>query len=288
MNHPAELALHKYLRSSIEGKSTMSQDIIDKIKDDIGAALDKQFNAVEQKREFKLRMSNVGRPKCQLWFEKNNPEHQEPLPTSFKINMIYGDMVEALLKGLLRASGTEFGDNEKVTLSLNDKDEVSGEYDMLLDGKIDDVKSASTWSYDNKFVDFYTLEKGDSFGYVPQLVGYAAAANKKVGGWWVVNKNNGSFKYVSAAEVDKDKVLQKIKDVHTYLDSNAPFERCFTDEPEVYRGKASGNYKLPKDCTFCNHKHKCWPKLKSLPSKVYSGRKEPPTVHYTKLRGEYI
>ena len=67
---------------------------------------------------------------------------------------------------------------------------------MLLDGKIDDVKSASAWSYDNKFVDFYTLEKGDSFGYVPQLVGYAAAANKKVGGWWVVNKNNGSFKYI--------------------------------------------------------------------------------------------
>ena len=34
MNHPAELALHQYLRSAIEGKSEMSQDIIDKIKED--------------------------------------------------------------------------------------------------------------------------------------------------------------------------------------------------------------------------------------------------------------
>ena len=182
MNHPAELALHQYLRSAIEGKSEMSQDIIDKIKEDIGAALDRQFNAADEKKEFKLRMSNVGRPKCQLWFEKNDPNHQEPLPTSFKVNMIFGDMVEALLKGLLRASGVQFGDNEKVSMQLNDKDELSGEYDMLLDGKIDDVKSASTWSYDNKFVDFYTLNSSDSFGYVPQLVGYAAAANKKVGG----------------------------------------------------------------------------------------------------------
>lgn len=113
MNHSAELALHQYLRDAIDGKSKMSKDIIDKIKDDIGEALEKQFNEPEGKKEFKLRMSNVGRPKCQLWFEKNNPAHQDVLPTSFKMNMIFGDMIEALLKGLLRASGVEFGDNKR-------------------------------------------------------------------------------------------------------------------------------------------------------------------------------
>tara|TARA_R100000995_G_scaffold839_1_gene577 strand:+ start:5057 stop:5920 length:864 start_codon:yes stop_codon:yes gene_type:complete len=287
VNHPAEIALHQYLRNSIDGKSKMSKAIIEKVKDDIGVALEKQFNEPEGKREFRLRMSNVGRPKCQLWFEKNDPVHQDVLPTSFKINMIFGDMIEALLKGLLRASGVEFGDNKKVSLPLSDTEEIAGEYDMLLDDKIDDVKSASNWSYDNKFLDFYTLEKGDGFGYVPQLVGYSEAANKKVGGWWVVNKNNGSFKYVSAAEVDKDKVIQKIKDVHEYLKSDAPFERCFTDEPESYRGVNSGNYKLPMDCNFCSHKAKCWPTLKSLPSKVYKGKREAPIIHYTRLKGEY-
>ncbi len=127
MNHPAELALHPYLRNAIDGKSEMSQDIIDKIKEDIGEALDKQFNTSNDKQEFKLRMSNVGRPKCQLGFEKNNPAHQDVLPTSFKMNMIFGDMIEALLKGLLRASGVEFGDNKKVSLPLSDTEEISGE-----------------------------------------------------------------------------------------------------------------------------------------------------------------
>ena len=47
MNHPAEIALHQYLRNSIDGKSKMSKAIIEKVKDDIGVALEKQFNETE-------------------------------------------------------------------------------------------------------------------------------------------------------------------------------------------------------------------------------------------------
>ena len=281
MQHPAELSVHSYLRKSIDGKAGMSQEVIDKVADDIKEALHKQFNS--EKRNFKVRMSNVGRPKCQLWFEKNNPENAEPLPASFKINMIIGDIVEAVFKGLLRASGTEFEDNDNVTLKLSNKAEISGEYDMILDGKIDDVKSASPWSFQNKFEDFHSLNKGDSFGYVSQLVGYATAAGKDVGGWWVVNKGNGDFKYVSASEADKKEVLKKIEDTYDYLDKDKPFERCFDSEPETYRGKASGNRKLAKVCSFCSHKKKCWPTLRALPSQVYSGKLTPPTVEYVSL-----
>ena len=281
MQHPAELSVHSYLRKSIDGKAGMSQEVIDKVADDIKEALHKQFNS--EKRNFKVRMSNVGRPKCQLWFDKNKPENAEPLPASFKINMIIGDIVEAEFKGLLRASGTEFEDNDNVTLKLSNKAEISGEYDMVLDGKIDDVKSASPWSFQNKFEDFHSLNKGDSFGYVSQLVGYATAAGKDVGGWWVVNKGNGDFKYVSASEADKKEVLKKIEDTYDYLDKDEPFERCFDSEPETYRGKASGNRKLAKVCSFCSHKKKCWPTLRALPSQVYSGKLTPPTVEYVSL-----
>ena len=190
MQHPAELAVHSYLRKSISDEASMSQEVIDKVAEDIKDALHKQFNS--EKRVFKKRMSNIGRPKCQLWFDKNKPEGAEPLPVSFKINMIIGDIVEAVFKGLLRASGTSFDDNDKVTLKLSNGGEVSGEYDMVLDGKVDDVKSASPWSFTNKFEDFHTLNKGDTFGYVSQLVGYATAADKGIGGWWVVNKANGA------------------------------------------------------------------------------------------------
>ena len=283
MQHPAELAIHSFLRGVLAGKASMPAPVIAEVASDVQEALTKQLQHDTKKREFKIRMSNIGRPKCQLWFDKNKPEGAEPLPVSFKINMIIGDIVEAVFKGLLRASGTSFDDNDKVTLKLSNGGEVSGEYDMVLDGKVDDVKSASPWSFTNKFEDFHTLNKGDTFGYVSQLVGYATAADKGIGGWWVVNKANGEFKYVSAAEANKEEVLQKIEDTYDYLNNDEPFERCFKAEPETYRGKASGNYKLSKTCGFCAHRHKCWPTLRALPSQVYSGKKTPPTVEYVSL-----
>ena len=78
-------------------------------------------------------------------------------------------------------------------------------------------------------------------------------------------------------------MLKKIEDTYDYLDKNEPFERCFDSEPEVYRGKTSGNHKLAKVCSFCSHKKKCWPTLRALPSKVYSGKLTPPTVEYVSL-----
>lgn len=158
---------------------------------------------------------------------------------------------------------------------------------MVLDGKVDDIKSASPWSFENKFKDFHTLNSDDTFGYVSQLVGYAKAADKEVGGWWVVNKVNGDFKYVSASEADTDHVLEKIEETYDYIDKDKPFERCFEAVPETYRGKASGNMKLSKTCGWCDYRHKCWPDLKALPSKVYKGAKTPPTVEYVSLAKEY-
>ena len=280
MNHPAEISLHSYLRGAVDGKSTMSQEVIDQVAEDIKVALHKQFNPEEEEpRKFKLRMSNIGRPTCQLWFQKNDPDNAEPKPTSFKINMIMGDIVEAVFKGLLRASGTTFDDNDRVTLDLPNGGKVSGEYDMILDDKVDDVKSASPWSYENKFVDFNTLNAGDSFGYVSQLVGYAAAAGKDIGGWWVVNKANGNFKYVSAQEANTKEVLEDIEDTYEYIDKDEPFERCFDAVPETYRKKPSGNMKLGSGCRFCDHRFKCWPTLQALPSRV-SQAKDKPIVEY--------
>ena len=283
MQHVAEIAVHSFLRDVLDGKASMSEDVIDKVAQDVKEALTKQFVADTEPRKFKLRMSNIGRPKCQLWFDKNNPEGAAPKPVSFKINMVMGDLVEAVFKGLLRASKVDFDDNDKVTLKLEDGKEISGEYDMIMDGKVDDVKSASPWSFENKFTDYYSLKQSDNFGYVEQLVGYSKAADKGVGGWWVINKANGDFKYVSAAEADVEQTMADIKDTYEYISQDKPFERCFEAEPETYRGKASGNWKLSKVCGFCDHNKKCWPELQALPSRVYKGAKTPPTVEYVSL-----
>ena len=265
----------------MKGEATMTEEVATQVASDVKAALDKQFNA-PPRDEFKLRMSNIGRPKCQLWFEKNDPEDKIPLPPHFLMNMILGDLVEAVFKGLLRAAGAEFKDNDTVTLKLPDGQEIQGEYDMEMDGKIDDVKSASPWSYANKFDSFESLQKGDGFGYIPQLVGYSKAAGKEVGGWWVVNKGNGEFKYVSASEVDSEQVIQDIQETVNYIEKDEPFERCFEAVAETYFKKPSGNMTLASECKFCSYKQKCWPQLQTLPSRV-SKAKNPPEVDYVSI-----
>ena len=142
MNHPAELAVFEYLSKAVKGETDMAEDIRKQVASDVEAALEKQFSG-KPRDEFRLRMSNIGRPTCQLWFEKNDPEDKTPLPPHFLINMIIGDIVEAVFKGLLRAAEVDFKDNDSVTLKLKDGTEVNGEYDMVLDGKVDDVKSAT-------------------------------------------------------------------------------------------------------------------------------------------------
>lgn len=272
--HPAELAVYTYLQKAMAGKAIMTDEVADLVASDVKAALNKQFNS-GPRGEFRLRMSNIGKPKCQLWFEKNDPEDRTPFPPHFLMNMILGDIVEAVFKGLLRASGQDFKDNDNVTLKLPNGQEIKGEYDMEMDGKIDDVKSASPLSYKNKFTDFETLSKGDSFGYVSQLVGYATAAGKDVGGWWVVNKGSGEFKYVDASEVDKDAVLENIQSVVDYIENGEPFERCFEPVPETYRRVPSGNLVLTKGCSWCDFKHKCHPTLQTLPSRVSKAAVKP-------------
>ncbi len=286
MQHVAELAVHSFLRGVLDGKASMPDDVIDKVADDVREALTKQFQDDTKKREFKLRMSNIGRPTCQLWMQKNYPDQETDKPVSFKINMMIGDIVEAVFKGILRAAKVDFQDNERVALQLGKSKEISGEYDMILDGKVDDVKSASPWSYEHKFQDFHTLSKDDTFGYVSQLVGYAKAADKEVGGWWVVNKSNGDFKYVSASEVDQDETLKKIEDTYDYINNGEPFERCFEPVPETHYRKLTGNLKLGPECGFCSFKHKCWPNIQTREA-VMSNAANPPIVDYVLLSPEY-
>ena len=276
MIHPAEMALHQYMEDAAAGKTHMSEATINKVADDIKAALQRQFGGGNKRDEFRLRMSNVGRPTCQLWFEKNQPEKALPKPTTFVMNMMLGDIVEAVFKALLTEAGVSYEDNSKVTLKLED-DEISGEYDLVIDDAVDDVKSASDWSYRNKFASYETLAQGDSFGYVSQLAGYARAAGKEAGGWWVVNKANGEFKYVKA-NMHLDEEIIKIQNTVDVLNDNT-FKRCFEPVPEKFRGKETGNMVLNDNCRFCSYKYACFPTLQEKPAK-FSQAKEPRMVSY--------
>ena len=285
MNHPAELALHQYMENAASGKSTMSMETIRQVGLDVMGALGRQFGGGNKRDKFGLRMSNVGRPTCQLWFEKNEPEKALPLPTTFVMNMMLGDIVEAVFKGLLKEAGVQYEDDKKVTLELDNDTSISGTYDIVIDGAVDDIKSASNWSYTNKFESFDTLRQGDAFGYVAQLAGYAKAAGKRAGGWWVVNKANGEFKYVPATGIDIDEEVGHIQQTADTLNENR-FERCFDAVPEKFRGKETGNMVLGTECGFCRYRFSCWPNLQERPA-VMSQAKQPKVVAYVSLAEEH-
>jgi len=279
MNHVAELKLHQYMTDAVNGKSTLSDEIIHQVANDIKDSLQRQFGGKVKRKDFTLRMSNVGRPTCQLWYEKNKPETALPRSNNFMMNMMLGDIVEAVFKGLLRGAKVDYEESDTVTLKCKDA-EVSGSYDLVIDGAVDDVKSASDWSYKNKFESYDTLSSGDGFGYVGQLAGYAKASGKKVGGWWVVNKANGHFKYVPASGLNLDDEIKKIEDTVATVNANK-FERCFEPETETFRGKETGNTVLNSNCKFCDYRYDCW-NLTDKPA-VMSKAQTPKIVSYIEL-----
>jgi len=286
MNHVAELALHSYMEKAVQGKSTISDETIDQVAKDVAEAMKRQFGSGKDRSDFRLRMSNVGRPTCQLWFDKNHPEKALPLPSNFIMNMMIGDIVEAVFKGLLKEAGVTYEDEDnKVSLDIGKDKPVEGSYDLVIDGAVDDVKSASQWSYQNKFDSYETLAGSDPFGYIAQLAGYAKASGKRAGGWWVVNKANGEFKYVPATGIDVDMEVAKIKETVDTVELNE-FERCFDAVPETFRGKPTGNKVLNDKCKFCSYRFECWPTLQEKPA-VMSQAKEPKMVPYVELAEEY-
>lgn len=280
MNHPAELALHQFMEDAVKGKTNFSDKTISQVGKDVMDAMKRQFGSGKTRDAFRLRMSNIGRPTCQLWYDKNKPEIALPFPTTFIMNMMLGDIVEAVFKGLLKEAGVKYEDSEEVTLNLPNAD-IKGTYDIVIDGSVDDIKSSSQWSYNNKFDSYTSLKEMDGFGYVAQLAGYAKASGKKVGGWWVVNKANGEFKYVPAKGLDLDEEIAKIEDTVDKVESNT-FERCFEPEKETFRGKETGNTVLNKHCTFCSYRFDCWKTIQELPA-LMSQAKSPKTVAYIEL-----
>ena len=280
ITNPIELAIHQKLNKLTTKDELLSKKVVKGIVKDVETALIKQF-ATKRDKAFRLRMSNMGKPYCQLWFEKNKPELALPPSSNFIINMLIGDIIEAIFKGLLREAKVNYKDGKQVTLDLGDGQTINGTPDIFFGDEVDDIKSASPWSYINKFKDFDSLAEKDSFGYIAQLVGYAKATNTKPNGWWVVNKGNGDFKHVKATNINSKQVLAKIKFTYKELKENK-FRRCFTDEEETYRKKPSGNRRLKQECSWCSFRHACWPGLQERPSLV-SKAEQPPMVSYTQI-----
>jgi len=283
VENPTEFKVHAYLSKVRAGKASMSEETINGIVKHVESALHKQFESSTDKKDFRLRGSNIGRATCQLWFQKNAPEKAVAPPSHFLLRMMIGDITEAVFKGILKEAGAAFKDTERVETDIAGT-KISGEYDLILDDKVDDIKSASPWSYKYKFLDGQAIEDHDSFGYVGQLQTYAKAADVEPGGWWVINQSTGEFKYVKYTS-DPEVIMEKLSDTVKTLDANK-FARCFSPVPETFRKVPSGNYILNTECRFCSFKQACWgDRLTEEPSRV-SKAKIKPMVNYIAMEEE--
>ena len=276
MEHPVELQLHNYFTKVCDGVVGISKANKKKIMEHVSQAIDRQFDD-KNNRKFRLRASNIGRATCQLWFMKNAPEKAVPNGSNFLLRMLIGDITEAVFKGVLTEAGINYGEPERVQVEIAGET-ISGEYDLIVDGKVDDIKSASPWSYRNKWTGGDNVEKNDSFGYIGQLAIYAKGKGVEAGGWWVINHSSGEFKYVKYTS-DTDKVIKNLENTVTTLKENK-FERCYAPVQEKYRGQPSGRYVLDTECKFCDFRYACWGSALSQQRSKVSKAKEKPIVYY--------
>jgi len=256
-----EVQVREYLSKLSAGEAPPVDDaLIDQACEDFRNALLKQFN--RDNKDFTVRMSNAGRPRCQLWWQKNHPEKAQSLSYDFIMKMLLGDSIEILALLLMRAAGiTVDSYHGKVTLPLENDGVINGEYDVVIDGKIWDIKSASPFAFEHKFKSFAALQEDDSFGYLAQGFGYAKAAGLPFGGWIVINKSTGEWKFVEADPDASDEYVGVIQDTYDYIATDQGFERCYEDIEETYRGTSTGNRYIAKNCMYCDYKFSCWPTL---------------------------
>ena len=286
MEHPVELLVHSYLSSVRKGAATMSEENIKGIVKHVEQAVRRQFKKREDTKDFRLRASNIGKATCQLWFQKNKPEAAVPPPSHFLLRMMIGDITEAVFKGILKEAGATFEKPEKIETTLAGE-KISGDYDLVLDNQVDDIKSTSPWSYKNKWIDGETLENSDPFGYVGQLAIYATGKKVKPGGWWVINNSSGEFKYVKYTS-DTNTVLEKLTKTVEVLKDNT-FKRCYKPVKETFYKRETGAYVLGTECRFCNFRYSCWGDSLTEETSRVSKAKTKPLVYYIDMeKGEKV
>ena len=275
-----------FLDAACEKQVVISDKLIEEFGEACKTAIKKQFTD-KRPNKFRVRASNVGRPLCQLQMEKNGAKG-ESQPYNAKMRNLFGDLIEATAVLVLKSSGVEVTNEQKsVRYDVSNGTHIDGTFDVEIDNKIWDIKSASPFAFDHKFKNgFNALTKGDTFGYVEQGYVYAEAEKKKFGGWIAINKSTGEWAVTETPLADDEhraKALKKVKDNSNAIKKNLPFERCFTDVEEMYRRKPTGNRVLGFECSYCPYKKDCWgDEIQHLPQQSSQGL-NPKWVWYTKL-----
>jgi len=244
------------IHSVLENGAEVSDDIADRFA---ASMRDLIINRLKRgPREPTLRMSNIGKPARQLWYEINMPEAAERMQPNNYIKFLIGDVYEEVLLALAEIAGHEVSGRQDEQEIVG----IKGHRDAVIDGVTADVKSASPYST-KKFEQGLTHDQ-DAFGYIPQLQSYLQSGqtdekvkDKSRAVFFVGNKVTGDLvlDVHQKSDIPLTEIYEYKKEVVTRPE---PPDRCF--EPEPY-GK-SGNMALGVNCSYCAFKKTCWPGLR--------------------------
>ena len=241
--------IYKELEKISEGKSiNLTEKDIDNTLAKIKESIMAWATPSERDNNFTLRMSNIGRPARQLWYQKRDELVKSSIDGPTQIKFLYGHILEEIVLMLVRMAGHKVTDEQKEVKLKG----VVGHIDCKINNEIVDVKTASGFAF-KKFIQG-RLAEDDPFGYLGQLAGYEKSEGTNNGGFLVINKESGELCLHQPEDLDKPNITNKIDNLISCLDINDKPERCYDPVPE---GK-KGNYKLHKSCFWCNYKFDCF------------------------------
>lgn len=219
----------------------------------------------KRERKASLRMSNIGKPDRQLYYEVNSPHLAENMKPELYMKFMYGHLIEELILFLAELAGHEVTGRQ----GTQEIQGIEGHRDAIIDGVLVDVKSASSYSF-KKFKD-HRLSENDPFGYIPQLQSYLYAGqedpkvtDKSRAAFLVVDKTLGhlTLDIHGKDETDWPEFYDKKKEM---INSTDLPDRCYEAEPMG----SSGNMMLGTTCGYCDFKRSCWPGLRTF---LYSNK----------------
>jgi len=229
----------------------MDEKEVDKYIDNFGEMLKihiKEFMYEEPQLNGSLRLSTIGKPDRQLWYNINTNRERNELTPSTRIKFLYGYILEELLLLCASIAGHKVEHQQKEV----EVQGIKGHQDALIDNVLVDCKSASGRSFEK----FKTnnLVNDDPFGYIAQISAYAEANNKDEAAFLVIDKSTGEICLSPLHSVEMINAASRIKHLKKMVASSAIPDRCYAAVPD---GK-SGNLKLPIGCIYCSHKRECW------------------------------
>jgi len=239
--------IYKEVSKISDGKTLkVTEKQLDEFAAGMKSAMKHWLTPREVKKPY-LRMSNIGKPERQLWYDMKLDPKENIIDASTQIKFLYGHLLEEVVLFLVNLSGHKITDQQKEVKIKG----IKGHMDCKIDGEVVDIKSASNFAF-RKFKDG-TLPNKDSFGYLAQLAGYEEAEQSTGGGFLAINKESGELSLFKPQSLDKPNIKQKIDTLNKQLKKKTPPARCHAPVPNG----SYGNMQLPTECKWCPHKFVC-------------------------------